>query len=81
MTHICNGPETWTARMRLAVHTRSPDSYQIVRDEIGNCARCWEAVAHWAINSLAGVYEISAKTIDEAIDSATAELARTYFSE
>lgn len=74
--HVCEGPESRTARMLLALHSRDDDALQLVRNEVDGCARCWQSIAGWLANLLAGVREMDAGSPAAAADSVAAELAR-----
>lgn len=63
MTHRCIGnPESLTARLQLALQDRDEHARQRVRDEIGGCATCWEAVCVWSLSLLAGSVGISSSS-------------------
>jgi hypothetical protein len=77
MTHICNGQHEWrTSRLLLAMFNHDESACQIVEDEIGGCARCWKAMALWAIRLTAGNMALRAKGFAAAADSVADELER-----
>jgi hypothetical protein len=75
-THQCQGPELWTSRMQLALLSDDMPAYEQVAAELAQCQRCWAAVAHWALNLLAGDRALRAGSNDAAAGYVLKEIAR-----
>jgi hypothetical protein len=67
--HRCDGPELWTSRMQLALLSDDMVAYDVVTTQVGDCDRCWRAIAHWTSNLLAG---------DRAVRAGGNAVAATY---
>lgn len=74
--HECGHTEAWAARAELALLQHDSDAYELVRAEVGDCARCWGAIAHWLLNRLAGADAILAGGNTKAADAVADELVR-----
>jgi hypothetical protein len=76
MRHICGNREIRTSRMLVALHLDTQDSYEQVIREVDGCARCWAAVAHWAISLVAGSRALQAGSREAAAGFELSELDR-----
>jgi hypothetical protein len=74
--HRCEGPELWTGRMQFALLSGDMPAYDFVVTQVGDCARCWRAVAHWTLNLLAGNRAVAAGGTDAAAGHVLKEIAR-----
>jgi len=74
--HVCANTEVRTARLLLALHVDDETAYRVVVREIGDCTRCWKAVALWATILLAGARLRAAGSKEKAADYVADELSR-----
>jgi hypothetical protein len=74
--HQCAGAELWTSRMQLALLSDDMDLYQLITAEVGQCHRCWAAIAHWALGLVAGDRAARAGSNDVAASYVLREIAR-----
>jgi hypothetical protein len=74
--HRCEGPELWTGRMQFALLSGDMPAYDFVVTQVGDCARCWRAIAHWTLNLLAGNRAAAAGGADAAAGHVLREIAR-----
>jgi hypothetical protein len=74
--HRCEGPELWTGRMQFALLSGDMPAYDFVVTQVGDCARCWRAIAHWTLNLLAGNRAVAAGGTDAAAGYVLREIAR-----
>jgi hypothetical protein len=75
-THRCEGPELLTSRMQLALLSNDMPAYDVVVGQVGDCHRCWGAIAHWALNLLAGNRAWQAGSPEAAAGFVLKEIAR-----